>query len=58
MGSHGNKFTCNNRGSVGNSVFYTVRAKGLYNEDTGQAVVSSKSVCEEKLVWDGRQPGS
>jgi hypothetical protein len=29
--------TRNNRGTVGNSVFYAVRAKGLYNGDTSGA---------------------
>jgi hypothetical protein len=37
-----------NRGTVGNGVFYSVRIKGLYNEDSIQARVSSKSGCEEK----------
>jgi hypothetical protein len=28
--SRGSGYTCNNRGTVGNGVFYSVRAKGLY----------------------------
>jgi hypothetical protein len=28
-----------NRGAVGNGVFYAVRARGLYNEDTIPAVI-------------------
>jgi hypothetical protein len=38
----------NNRGTVGNSVFYAVCATGLYNEDTSQVAVSCKGVCEMK----------
>jgi hypothetical protein len=30
----------NNGGTVGNSVFYSVCAKGFYNEDTSQATIS------------------
>jgi hypothetical protein len=26
---HGNGYTCNNKGTVGNGVFYAVHAKGL-----------------------------
>jgi hypothetical protein len=29
-----------NRGTVGNGVFYAVRVKGVYNEDTSQAEVT------------------
>jgi hypothetical protein len=38
----------NNIGTVGNDIFYMFRAERLYNEDTSQARVSWKSVCEEK----------
>jgi hypothetical protein len=47
-GSHGNEFTCNNRGTVGNGISYAVHAKGLDNEDISRGVVSCKSDCEEK----------
>jgi hypothetical protein len=58
---HSNKFTHNNKGTVGNSVIYVVRDKGLYNKDTSQAAVSCKGVSEWKsrmLVEDGHQPKS
>jgi hypothetical protein len=35
-GSHGNEFTCNKRGTVTDCVFYAVRVKRLYNEDTNE----------------------
>jgi hypothetical protein len=54
-GSHGNESACNNRGTVGNDVFYVVHAKGLHNKDTSWGVSEEKT---RRLVWDGRQPGS
>jgi hypothetical protein len=47
---HGNKSMLNNRETVGNGVFYTVGAKVLYNEDTSEAAVRCKGVCEVK-TW-------
>jgi hypothetical protein len=43
--SHGTEST-SNRGTVGIGVFYAVHAKELHNEDSSQAVVSCKRVCE------------
>jgi hypothetical protein len=31
------QLSCNNGGTVGNGVFYSVRAKGLYNDETSRA---------------------
>jgi hypothetical protein len=37
-----------NGGTVGNGVLYLVHAKRLYNENTGRATMSCKSVCEQR----------
>jgi hypothetical protein len=56
--SHGNESMRNNRGSVGNGIFYMVGAKGLYNENTSRAVASCcQSVNKRVGGWCGMFAG-
>jgi hypothetical protein len=54
------QLNCNKRGTIGNDVFYAVRAKGLYNEDTSRVSCwrKKRDPCGGGVEYLDRNPAS